>query len=96
MLYVSAQQSRNGSRQNGWTIRQPRESQAVGFFSWLTKGKLRSLWDDQIDNDYVILKGVIYPPNYDPKHDGEQDLVVHKLHLLYIYAYEEVMKSKRS
>ena len=48
---------------------------------------LQKLWVP--DCDYITIPEVVYPRNYDPKGDTTNDLVVHKLHLVYMIVFNQ-------
>ena len=100
-LIVSTQMAAQGKLSGGWKVKTPPSSDNKNFFDWLTRDKfknLQKLWVP--DCDYIIIPEVVYPRNYDPKGDTTNDLVVHKLHLVYMIVFNqklaEAVKKDRS
>ena len=90
MLYVSTQMAAEGKLNNGWRIKPSPDSTNPDFINWLTRSsfaKLKSFWEEYPDCDYILLPSIVYPRNFDSKCDSPVDLIVHKLHLLYIISF---------
>ena len=87
-LIVSANAEFLGARNDGWRLNAPQDSEEASFLEYLDKN-----WEDlfyneeNADLDIIIVRGVVVQPNDDPTHDRYGDMVLHKLHLLYILAY---------
>ena len=91
-LYVSAGEASNGRTNDGWKISAPKTTQIQDFFKWLRHDNykvLKEIWSNYADNQYLIISGIVYPPEYDSDLDPTADLVIHKLHLLYMIKYNQ-------
>jgi hypothetical protein len=100
-LIVSTQMAAQGKVSTGWKIKTPPSSINKNIFDWLTRNdykNLQDLWES--DHEYVTIPGVVYPRNYDSKGDTPNDLIVHKLHIVYMIVFNqklvEALKKDRS
>jgi len=91
-LIVSTQMAAQGKVSKGWKIKTPPSSNNKNLFDWLTRNgheKLQELWKPDIP--YIKIPEVVYPRNYDPKGDLPNDLIVHKLHLVYMIVFNKLL-----
>ena len=91
-LIVSTQMAAQGKVSKGWKIKTPPSSNNKNLFDWLTRNgheKLQEFW--QPDIPYIKIPEVVYPRNYDPKGDLPNDLIVHKLHLVYMIVFNRLL-----
>ena len=100
-LIVSTQMAANGKQLDGWRIKTPPSSNNKNFFDWLTREdykNLHHLWVP--DNDYLIIPEVVYEGKYKPKGDIANNLVLHKLHIIYMIVFNkklaEALRNERS
>ena len=88
-LLVSAHAQRRGSRNDGWRL-----TGKEGFSNFLEY--LENNWEDLFnqynDCDNILIKEVVKTPDTDLEFDILGDLVLHKLHILYIIGFYKATK----
>jgi hypothetical protein len=88
-LLVSAHAQRMGSRNGGWRL-----TGKEGFSNFLEylENKWDNLFDEYNDCDEILIKEVVKTPGTDLQFDILGDLVLHKLHMLYIVSFYKATK----
>ncbi|MDB2335504.1 hypothetical protein N9V31_02130 [Candidatus Poseidonia alphae] len=86
-LLVSAHASHRGARTNGWRLVAPLDSGYDNFLTYLKECWKELFVGESADLDRILLKGVVKYFSHDPDHDDFGNIVLHKLHILYILSF---------
>lgn len=86
-LLVSANASHRGARTNGWRLVAPLDSGYDNFLTYLKECWSELFSGESADLDKILLKGVVRHFSDDVEHDDYGNIVLHKLHILYILSY---------
>ena len=75
----------------GWRLKPP-QGDSQDFIEYL-ESNLESHYNDALDSDYLVLNDVVQYENTEGHADDNFNLKLHKLHALYIIAYNKYLNS---
>ena len=92
-LLVSANAHHAGARNNGWRLVAPSDSAEPNFLSYLESNWEELFGGDSNDLEIIQIKGVVKQYHDNIEHDIYGDIVLHKLHILYILSFLKATES---
>ena len=91
-LWVSDRAAIRGQRDGGWRLKAP-EGEPGSFVEHLAED-LQSLYKDSSDDEYIRIPDVVAFQHEDGHADARFNLQLHKLHALYVVAFDKYCKDK--
>ena len=86
-LLLSDNARARGAITNGWRLVAPLDSGYDNFLTYLKECWKELFVGESADLDRILLKGVVKYFSHDPDHDDFGNIVLHKLHILYILSF---------
>ena len=84
---MSANASHRGAQTNGWRLVAPLDSGYDNFLTYLKEYWSELFSGESPDLKRILIKGVVRHFSDDVGHDDYGNIVLHKLHILYILSF---------